>query len=203
MQKLILYLFAFVSFSGAKSQPSKEQLEQAKFNIIKKTVEFLSTDKATFKNVKTNTCENCTTIDALRNFAADNDLKKAATVVIDPLSNEIIDLSTDKWERSLLNFKNIAINKITRSGKEYRKSLPGFKEYEASLDTIVEGVGAENMPGEENVAAKTKTDNIQVKQLADTSGNERTVVQGKSLLPVFFHCCHIVSQLYCLVCSFI
>lgn len=157
MQKWILYLFALLLFAGAKAQPSKAKLEEAKFAIMKRTVEFLSEDTA-FKNVQSHTCEGCKTVEDLKKFALDNKLINADSRVIDPLAKKTIDTSAIKWRQSLNEFKQQAINQITGAEREYRKSLPGYSDYTGFLDAAVADVKSdENTASESSAAQADKT----------------------------------------------
>ncbi len=148
MQKLMLLFFALICFAGANAQISfKDQLEVAKFDIVKKTLEFLSTDTSTFKNVHSNTCSNCKSYEDLKKFATDNNLLNAVKNVIDPLWTLRIDTASDKWSKSLLLFKQQAHDKITTgSGKEKRKKMAGYNDYVASLNKIVKEVVPDEEP---------------------------------------------------------
>lgn len=146
MQKLILYSITFIFLINAKAQNSLEtQLEDAKFDIIKKTVEFLSTDAATYKNVKMTTCPDCKNLDDLKKFATTNGLLNADKKIVEPLGNISLDTAANKWQDGLLKFKQQAIDKITGADKERRKSLPGYNKYEQTLSDICSAVKAGNI----------------------------------------------------------
>lgn len=169
MQKSILLLFALICFAGANAQSLKGQLEQAKFDIIKKTVEFLSTDTTIFKNTKSNKCNNCTNLKDLKKFADDNVLTNAVKYVIDPLAVLQIDSSTDKWNESLQQFKMQAHDKITGPGKEGRKKLKTYNDYLAGLNAIVAAVHPAQAITLTSDGTKTPITLTQVRQNADTT----------------------------------
>lgn len=159
MQKLIVYLVSLIFLVNAKAQNSLEaQLNQAKFDIIKKTVEFLSTDTATYKNVTEKICSDCKTLDDLKKFATKNGLLNADKKIIEPLGNMPLDTAVNKWEAGLLKFKQQAIDKITGADKERRKSLPEYNKYEQALNDISSAVKTSNsVTNEEFASANTDT----------------------------------------------
>jgi len=141
MQKSLLLFFALTWYAVANAQVSfNDQLEDAKFNIVKRTIEFLSTDSATFKNVTSHTCPSCNSFNDLKIFANDNNLLKAVKNVIEPLSIVKLDSTAAHWSAGLQQFKQQAQDRITSGEKERRKKLAGYNDYVASLDKIVKGV---------------------------------------------------------------
>jgi len=159
MQKLIVYLLTFISLINVKAQNSLDtQLKDAKFDIIKKTVEFLSTDAAIYKNVNTTTCPDCKNLDDLKKFATTNGLLNADKKIIEPLGNISLDTAASKWQAGLLKFKQQAIDKITGADKERRKSLPGYNKYEQTLNDICSAVKAGNIDETATASVATNAD---------------------------------------------
>lgn len=159
MQKLIFYSITFIFLINAKAQKSLEtQLKDAKFDIIKKTVEFLSTDAATYKNVKATTCPDCKNLNDLKKFAITNGLLNADKKIIEPLGNISLDTAANKWQAGLLKFKQQAIDKITGADKERRKSLPGYNKYEQTLNDICSAVKAGNIDETATASVATNAD---------------------------------------------
>lgn len=174
MQKLIFYSITFIFLINAKAQKSLEtQLKDAKFDIIKKTVEFLSTDTATYKNVKATTCPDCKNLNDLKEFATTNGLLNAGKKIIEPLGNISLDTVADKWQNGLLKFKQQAIDKITGADKERRKSLPGYNQYEQTLSNICTAVKAGNSDETTEKSVATNADTA-------TSANNSPVKSNSS-----------------------
>ncbi len=183
MQKLVFLFFALIYFKGADAQISfKDQLEVARFDIVKKTIEFISTDTATFKNVKSNACNDCKNFEDLKKFANNNNLLNAVKNVIDPLSVLKIDTAQGKWKESLLLFKQQAHDKITiGTGKDKRKKMPGYNDYVASLNKIVQEV----IPDEEPPVVLADNPSQAAKNPSsisstDSTYNNKTALAGSS-----------------------
>lgn len=154
MQKLLLSSIALFFLVHAEAQSTLgSQLEKAKFEIVKKTVEFLSTDTATFKNVKAKSCTGCDEYGDLKKFAADNGLLNADKKIIEPLSKIPVDTTADKWSGDLSRFSQAAINSVAGAGKEKRRSLPTFNDYEQDLTDIKNSITVRNEAGSEKNAS--------------------------------------------------
>ncbi len=139
MQRILFCLLIAISCLSLRAQSSlQNQVAGARFQITKKTVEFLSTDKATFPDVKENTCAGCKTFDDLKQFSAKNNITRAGNKVIDPLSNTTVDVAN--WKASLQSFAAKAENLIMPPGKENRKQLSGYDDYKSAVEDIINGI---------------------------------------------------------------
>lgn len=184
MQKPVLFLFALFYFSGAQAQHvTGARIKQAQFAIVKKTVEFLSTDTITFKHVTSHTCDACTSYDDLKKFARDNKLINAGSYVIDPLAHAPADSSDARWQKNLNQFKQLAVDKITAGGREKRKNLKGYTDYLSGLNTIVAGVKPEEIVSLQENQPKATVPVAQKIQASDTTVSAaKTAAKTGSLL---------------------
>jgi hypothetical protein len=155
-------------------------MEDAKFNIVKKTVEFLSTDTSTFKNVKSNTCASCRTFDDLKKFSESNKLTNAGKNVIDPLSEWKLDTSKRKWKESLQRFKQQAHDRITGYGKDRRKLLKGYNEYLTSINRLVNEVVPDGETGAPLSGVSGTTSNETLNSGSDSTGNNNAALPGQA-----------------------
>jgi len=161
----ILPLF-FCSFLFAAVNVDPEQkYKDAKFSIIKRTMEFLSTDTM-FHGVKSHTCDACTDYPNLKAFAAP--ITGGEGLISDWYKIPV----TSK--RQLESFRDLVIKTITHGGKNNHKTrrlkFSGYPAYEADIKQIVDAVVtlavAEKNGKSENDSAEAKNDGIPAGELA-------------------------------------
>lgn len=181
MQKLILYLFALFCFAGAKAQSSLgNQVMKAKFELVKTTVEFLASDVETFGKNTAAKCTECMDYKTVKQFARDNKLLKV-DVLVGEWEKAPVDSTEPKWQKSLANFKNQVITKITSGEREKRKKLQTFDPYLQSLDNIIKSVQTTN-GANANLPEPANT-TVQQQQPEDTSSfllNKTNVLEKTS-----------------------
>jgi hypothetical protein len=141
MKNNIILLALFMLFClQLQARPDlKEQLNNAKFQLIKSSIEFLAADKKKFPLVSSQKCNNCKGYADLEEFIKENNLTE-----VQELLNEWkkfpIDTSSKKWKAGLKNLKKRILETILRPGREYRSNLPDYKAYEKKLDSIIDTV---------------------------------------------------------------
>jgi len=139
----ILPLF-FCSVLFAADVDPAVQYREAKFSIIKRTMEFLSTDPM-FHDVKKHQCEPCTDYPQLKKFA-------------EPITGGVGLIS--EWfgvpvtnKEQLEAFRRSVIDRITGNGKNphkaKRKEFPDYNQYLADISKIVDAVPANTPPAED------------------------------------------------------
>ena len=171
---LILLLFSHV-FVNAETQP-REQTEDAKFGIIKATVEFLASDKDTFKDAKETTCSNCKTYEELISYVSRNKIKNA-DILIKKWQTVKIDTTFANWEESLTEFKDIVITDISSGAKSKRKQLPGYQSYSKNIDSIIDSVSISE-PDPAVVEKPDESDTIESTPAIEET-NETTVTSSE------------------------
>ncbi|MGV3557938.1 hypothetical protein [Larkinella arboricola] len=115
----------------------RENLEQASFQLIKTTVEFLTTDRQTFPNVQTTQCS-CDSYDSLKAFIKQNDLVGADKLVDESKRRAAQHIAQINQPRTALNeVKDFLIQKIASGNRAERKNLPTYAAFEAALDDII------------------------------------------------------------------
>jgi len=140
MKKSIILILLLIShlFVNAQTQPGK-QIEDAKFQIVKATVEFLASDKETFKEVKEATCSNCKTYEELIAYVSRNKIKKADELIKEWRSIKI-DTTFTNWNKSLIQFRDRVITDISSGAKSKRKQLASYQSYSKNIDSIISEV---------------------------------------------------------------
>lgn len=148
MKKIILLsiLLYSICINAVGQAPSKQALEEAQYQIIRTTVDFLATDSKTFGKDKPK-CTNCNTNDyvALKKYADDNKLAKV-TELINEWKGTNLDTTNDGWESWLDSFKLKVHDKIANGEKVERQKLKGYANYTKTLDSIVDGLKEVNKP---------------------------------------------------------
>jgi len=171
-KSVILILLLISNFCvNAETQPG-EQIQRAKFEIVKVTVEFLASDKETFKEAKEATCSNCTTYEELTSYVSRNKIKNA-DVLIKKWQTVKIDTTFANWEESLIKFKDLVITDISSGAKSKRQQLPTYLPYSKNIDSIINKVSIS-----EPVSAVVKTpdaaDSVASTQVVEET-DEKTV----------------------------
>lgn len=138
-KSVILFLLLVLNLSVKAQKGAGKQIKEAKFQIVKASVEFLASDKETFKDVKERHCENCKNDKDLLKFVEKNKIKKA-DVLIGDWKKVSIDTTFDNWKNSIEKFKNLVVNEITSGTKSRRKKLSGYISYEEKLNSIIQNV---------------------------------------------------------------
>ncbi|SFF00438.1 hypothetical protein SAMN05518672_1147 [Chitinophaga sp. CF118] len=150
--------------------PVEKKISKAKYDIIKRTVEFLSTDTASFEEVKENKCKSCigNSYEALKQFAKDNGLKN-------------VDLLIDGWrdkkvlpnKRALEKFDTLLLRKITTNSSDNKKrskriTIDSYGAYrddvrktidDYSNATVINGDSATPLVAQQADTAKEETKN--------------------------------------------
>ncbi|GLU55326.1 hypothetical protein [Dyadobacter frigoris] len=140
MKKWGVFFVLLILQLSAKAQTGAEkQIWDAKFQIVKASVEFLASDKETFKDAKQRQCASCKSYEELVSFVKKNKIKKADELISD-WQSIAIDANASNWKKSLINFKDRIITKITTGPKSNRKKFSNYVSYENKLDSIIEKV---------------------------------------------------------------
>jgi hypothetical protein len=115
---------------SVKAQPETgKQVEAAKFEIVKATVEFLASDRETFKEAKETVCMHCEGYSALLQFVQRNKIKKADDLIRKWREEKKVDTTSANRNKSLERFKREVIGDITTG-------LPGYLPYTVKLDPL-------------------------------------------------------------------
>lgn len=140
MKKLVIFFVFLVSNLSVKADnDADKQIREAKFQIVKESIEFLASDKETFKDATQRQCPSCKSYEELIVFVKNNKIKKADQLIGDWQSIEV-DGSVSNWKKSLTGFKDQIITKITSGPKSNRKKFSNYDAYKNKLDLIIENV---------------------------------------------------------------
>jgi hypothetical protein len=177
MKKSVIFVLLLISHFtvNAETQPGK-QIEEAKFQIVKATIEFLASDKETFKEVKEPACKSCRNYEELLAYTSRNKLKKA-DILIGKWKGFKVDTTYADWNESLIKFKDLVINDISSGPKSKRKQLAGFPSYTAGLDSIIREVSI----SESEVSSAQKTPDIS--EATDSSATNDEVIESPESAP--------------------
>ncbi|GAB3315806.1 hypothetical protein GCM10027299_05270 [Larkinella ripae] len=116
----------------------REKLHQAAFQMVKRTVEFLATDKVTFPKVQTTQC-GCDSYDSLKAFIRQNDLVGADKLVEEAQRRAAQNIAQINQPRTALTeVKEYLIVKIASGNRAERRNLPGYPAFESDLDKIID-----------------------------------------------------------------
>lgn len=138
-KSVILFLLLILHLSIKAQSGAGKQIKEAKFQIVKASVEFLASDKETFKEAKEVQCLNCKTDEDLTKFVDKNKIKKADEL-IKKWQDVKVDITYDNWKNSITRFRNGVVSDITSGTKSRRKKLPGYNSYESKLNSIIQNV---------------------------------------------------------------
>jgi hypothetical protein len=137
------------------AQPMSQQIEQARIQMLKHTVEFLASDTTAFKIVPNTTC-NCRSLDDINNFIKQNNLTNVDSVIM--TINKKPDVTVAGWREDLLNFKQSIIDKfISKKGREYRKGLAGYDEFIKKLQASINNIKPSGTDNPQNRSVKKDT----------------------------------------------
>jgi DNA-binding protein YbaB len=140
MKKWVVFFVFLVSNLSVKADnDADKQIREAKFKIVKESIEFLASDKETFKDARQRQCPSCKSYEELVVFVKNNKIKKADQLIGDWQSIEV-DGSVSNWKKSLISFKDQVITKITSGPKSNRKKFSNYDAYKNRLDLIIENV---------------------------------------------------------------
>ena len=133
MKKYIFILPLFLCTISLAQTPDNPT-SVTKFNIIKRTVEFLSTDTVSFKGVTANTCTGCTEYPQVKKFAA-------KMTNVDGLIDKWTKIEVGPDKAALIKFSEAVLKDISTGGprKENRLKAPGYKEYQKAIADIIAG----------------------------------------------------------------
>lgn len=136
---VVFFVFFFYQFSAKAQGDADKQISEAKFQIVKETVEFLASDEETFKEAKEKQCTNCRGYKDLLQFIEKNKIKKADELIAK--WNKIqIDTSFNGWKNSIQKFKNQVVGDITSGAKSKRKDFQNYSAYVGRLESNIERV---------------------------------------------------------------
>ncbi len=138
-KSVILFLLLILHLSVKAQSGAGKQIKEAKFQIVKASVEFLASDKETFKEAKENRCANCNGYEDLLKFVKINKIQKADELIGD-WKKVSVDTTFSKWENSITRFRNGVVSDITSGAKSRRKKLSGYAVFENKLDAIIQNV---------------------------------------------------------------
>ncbi|SEI74453.1 hypothetical protein SAMN04487995_1987 [Dyadobacter koreensis] len=136
---VILFVLLVFQISVKAENGAGMQIKEAKFQIVKATIEFLASDKETFREVKEKQCVNCKGYEDLLKFVEKNKIRKA-DALIGEWKKVSVDTSFSNWEKSIEKFKNLVVNDITSGIKSKRKKLSGYSNYEGKLESIIANI---------------------------------------------------------------
>ncbi|RRA97666.1 hypothetical protein [Larkinella rosea] len=115
----------------------RKKLDQAAFQMIKATAEFLATDKQTFPEVQTAQCT-CDEYAGLNEFIAKNKLVGADKLVEDARRRAAQNFAQINQPRTALDeIKTYLVQKVASGDRASRQQLPGYKAYETTLTDLV------------------------------------------------------------------
>lgn len=163
----ILPLF-FCSVLFAQQAPDpKNPASVAKFNIIKRSIEFLSTDTESFKGIKTNVCKGCTDYFQVNQFA--EKMTNAS-----PLVNRWKKIKVGNNGEELKAFKDSVLKDITTGSarKENRKKFPGYAGYEKEIDAFIAVALAAAKPASATTEQAADTAQASTPPTEETPGTE-------------------------------
>lgn len=136
--KLVFILplfFCSVLFAATTTDP-EHKYREAKFNIIKRTIEFLSTDTM-FHNVKKHECDACTDYPHLKIFAKPIDGGVG-------LISDWFNVTVSNYQQ-LQHFRDDVIKTITTGGKNNHRTrrprFAGYGQYLSDIKQIVDATG--------------------------------------------------------------
>lgn len=144
----------------------RQKLDQAAFQMIKTTVEFLATDKQTFPEVQAAQC-NCDSYEGLNEFIARNKLVGADKLVEDARRKAAQNIAQENQPlRAFTIIKENLIQKVAQGDKAIRQTLPAYPAFESALNGIINSTLNTGTP----VAATLKpSENPEPVAEADTS----------------------------------
>lgn len=115
----------------------RKKLDQAAFQMIKTTVEFLATDKQTFPEVQVAQCT-CDSYEALNEFIAKNKLVGADKLVEDARRKAGQNIAQENQPlRAFTLIKENLIQKVAQGDKAIRQTLPTYPAFETALNGII------------------------------------------------------------------
>ncbi len=133
--KLLLFILAFLLALPGTGQPLQQnQLNDARFQLVRRSLEFLATDRKTFTNVTQPLCTECSNKEDLVTFIKTNQLKGAEGRLGQWLTLAGSELTPDNL--AALKLK-IIYDLTSGPGKDSRKELASYKAYAADMDMIV------------------------------------------------------------------
>lgn len=133
MKRYIFILPLFLC-SILLAQKPNGPVSTMKFNIIKRTVEFLSTDTVSFKGITVNTCNGCADYESLKKFAV-------KMTKVDSLIDKWVKIEVGPDKAAMVKFSETVLGNISKGNarRENRLKLPGFKEYQKAIADIIAG----------------------------------------------------------------
>jgi len=140
MKKSVIFILLLVYNLSVNAQTElSKQIENARFQIIKASVEFLASDKAIFPKAQGKTCSTCKDYNELISFISQNQILKADKLV-KKWQGIPLDTSLTKRKDYLVKFKGTVVDDIASGSKSGRKKFENYNSYLASLDSIIKGV---------------------------------------------------------------
>ncbi len=146
----ILALFLFIPTTEQSSQ--KERICDARFQLVRRSLEFLATDEQTFTNVTQPLCTACSTKKDLINFIRINQLEGAES----RLYQWLIIPDNGLTLNNLTELKSNIISDLTSGGgKDSRKGLGSYKTYIQDMDSMIRTTGRMAPLHDDNVSGST------------------------------------------------
>lgn len=137
MKKSIVFLSAlmlFLTMRGAGQPSQKERLSEARFDLVRRSLEFMATDETIFTNVTQPICAECKSKEDLISFIKTNRLTGAESRLYQWLIIPDNALTSD----ILTELKSRIIADLTSApGKYFRKELASYKTYVQDMNAIV------------------------------------------------------------------
>ncbi|GAB3908406.1 hypothetical protein GCM10028803_43970 [Larkinella knui] len=116
---------------------NRKKLDQAAFQLIKTTVEFLTTDTQTFQHVKANRCQ-CDSYDGLKDFITQNELIGADKLVDEARRRAAQNIAQINQPRTALEgVKDYLNQKVASGDRASRQNLPTYAAFESAMDGII------------------------------------------------------------------
>jgi hypothetical protein len=152
MKQLLFVPLLFLYGALLAESAPEGKIEIARFKIIKRTVEFLATDKETFKQIKATSCTDCTNDDKLLKFISDNGITGADLLVVS-WGKIKVDNDVESWHR----FFDTILKKVTTGAENRvkRTQLATYSTYRTDVEEIIAGVAT-------SLARKGPADTTQV-----------------------------------------
>lgn len=145
-------LMLFLSIPGAEQFSQQERLGDARFRLVRRSLEFLATDERTFSNITQPLCPECRNKKDLISFIRVNQLEGAES----RLHQWLIIPDNELTLNSLAELKSNIIGDLTSGpGRDSRKELESYRIYVEDMDIIVKTTGHTSPSREDNVPDDT------------------------------------------------
>ncbi|WP_025763908.1 hypothetical protein [Dyadobacter tibetensis] len=138
MKKIFFVSLLFLSKVSTMAQTAgEERIKKIRFEMVKSSVEFLATDRTTFKEVKKEKCLNCTNNTQLEAFIDENKIIGAKEKLDEWEALLPITSKDSLMESSLKEFKKRILASITGGARSYRTKGEAYETYTETLDSLI------------------------------------------------------------------